>query len=202
MSNHLVLFCVCALVTLTASADTSPAKPAPPTPQGVDALFASDGRLKAPVDYREWIFLTSGLDMNYSTLAMGMDHSMFDNVFVDPTSYRAFLNTGKWPDGTRFVKEGRMASGKGSINKHGKFQAGEPMMLEVHMKDSKRFAGGWAFYVFESVRSAPAQPIPSSAACYSCHQKHAAVERTFVQFYPTLLGVATQKRTLNPDYRP
>jgi hypothetical protein len=44
--------------------------------------------------------------------------------------------------------------------------------------------------------------IPVSAECYSCHKQHAAVDTTFVQFYPTLLGIATLKGTLSPGYKP
>ena len=32
------------------------------------------------------------------------------------------------------------------------------------------------------------------------HQQHAAADTTFVQFYPTLLPVATKLGTLNPSY--
>ena len=183
------------LLTLAAFAANSPAEPAATTPRNSDAMFTTDGRLKAPADYREWIFLTSGLDMNYSD-GPGMDHSMFDNVFVDPAAYRAFLQTGTWPDGTLLIKENRGASEKGSINKHGKFQTPDTMGIEVHVKDSKRFSGNWAFFMFSSTRSEPAKQIPTSASCYSCHQQHGAVDTTFVQFYPTLLGVAAEKRTL------
>ena len=163
--------------------------------------FTPDGRLRAPAGYREWIFLTSGLDMSYRKTS-GMDHSMFDNVFVDPTAYRSFVSTGTWPEGTEFVKEGRSASEKGSINEGGKFQSGDTMGVEVHIKDSKRFADGWGFFFFDSVRSGPTQAIPAAAPCYSCHRQNGAVDSTFVQFYPTLLGIATQKRTLSPSYRP
>ena len=132
----------------------------------------------------------------------GMDHSMFDNVFVDPRAYRSFVQTGTWPEGTVIVKEGRAASEKGSINKSGKFQAGDTMDVEVHLKDSKRFAGGWGFFFFDSVRSQPTQAIPAGAPCYSCHGANGAVDTTFVQFYPTLLSIATQKHTLSRTYKP
>lgn len=165
------------------------------------APFTVDGRLKAPAGYREWIFLTSGLDMSYRKTS-GMDHSMFDNVFVDPLAYQSFVRTGTWPEGTELVKEGRSASEKGSINESGKFQSGDTMGVEVHIKDSKRFADGWGFFFFDSVHSGPTQAIPAAAPCYSCHRQHGAVDSTFVQFYPTLLSIATQKRTLSPGYRP
>ena len=42
--------------------------------------------------------------------------------------------------------------------------------------------------------------IPARAECYSCHEKHAAVDTTFVQFYPTLLEIAKKKGTLSPNY--
>ena len=163
--------------------------------------FTSDGQLKAPEGYREWIFLTSGLDMSYRKTS-GADHSMFDNVFVNPRAYQSFVRTGIWPEGTEFVKEGRAASEKGSINKSGKFQSGDTMGVEVHIKDSKRFADGWGFFFFDSVRSGPTQAIPAAAPCYTCHRQNGAVDSTFVQFYPTLLSIATQKHTLSSTYVP
>jgi hypothetical protein len=44
--------------------------------------------------------------------------------------------------------------------------------------------------------------IPHDAECYSCHLAHAAVDTTFVQFYPTLLPVAKAKGTLAQAYQP
>jgi hypothetical protein len=202
MTCRPTLVLACSLVSFVASADTSPPKPVTPAHRDTGTTFTSDGRLSPPADYREWIFLSSGLDMDYSDEAAGMDHSMFDNVFVDPASYRSFLQTGQWPEGTRFAKELRGAAEKGSINKHGKYQSGAPMALEVHIKDSGRFAGGWGFFVFGSVSDAPARQIPTTASCYSCHQQHGAVDTTFVQFYPTLLDIAAQKHTLSQGYRP
>ena len=159
-------------------------------------FYESDGRLRFPARYREWIYLSSGIDMSYSKEAAASTHSTFDNVFVEPTAYRAFMRTGTWPDGTLLVLELRAAAEKGSINQHGKFQSGEPLGVEVHVKDTKRFKGDWAFFSFQGVE--PAGMIPMTKACYSCHQEHAAVDTTFVQFYPTLLRVASQKQTLKP----
>jgi Cytochrome P460 len=162
-------------------------------------VYESDGRLKLPANYREWIFLSSGLDMSYSA-ASSADHSMFDNVFAEPTAYREFVRTGTWPDGTSLLLEARGATSKGSINQHGKFQNGDVMGVEIHVKDTKRFQGGWAFFSFDSPGAA--KRIPATADCYSCHQQHAAVDTTFVQFYPTLLSIATLKGTLSPGYKP
>ncbi len=160
--------------------------------------YTQDGRLKFPDGYREWVYLTSGLDMTYSKMDGMADHSMFDNVFAPPGAYREFMKTGTWPDGTLLVKEARAATEKGSINQGGKFQSGEPMDVEVHVKDTRRFAGGWAFFGF-GTGSAPAQQIPVAADCYSCHRNHGWVDTTFVQFYPTLLSVAKQHGTAKAE---
>jgi Cytochrome P460 len=162
--------------------------------------YTADGRLQLPGNYREWIFLSSGLDMSYLEQDEMAGHSMFDNVFAEPAAYREFVRTGSWPDGTSLLLEVRAAGGKGSINQHGKFQTGELMGLEMHVKDTKRFRGGWAFFSFHGAE--PARMIPLSADCYACHEQHAAVDTTFVQFYPTLLQVATLKGTLSPGYKP
>ena len=162
------------------------------------AAFTADGKLKYPEKYREWVYLSSGVDMSYSDRATG--RSTFDNVFAEPSAYREFLRTGMWPNGTQLALEVRAASGKGSIAKHGKFQTEEVVGMEVHVKDSRRFQGGWAFFSFRDTGTA--QMIPTTEDCYSCHQQHAAVDTTFVQFYPTLLQIATLKGTLSPAYQP
>ncbi len=160
--------------------------------------YTKDGDLIPPIaQYREWVYLTTGLDMSYNPKASG-DMSMFDNVFVNPEAYRVFQATGSWPDKTVMLLEGRQARSKGSINKSGHFQSGAVMGLEIHIKDESRFPGKWAF--FDVASETKATLIPPAAPCYSCHAEHAAVDTTFVQFYPTLLPVAQKKGTLSPGY--
>jgi len=159
--------------------------------------YTKDGDLAPPLQYREWVYLTSGLDMSYNPKASA-DMSMFDNVFVNPEAYRAFLATGTWPDKTVMVLESRGAETKGSINQAGHFQSGAVMGLEFHVKDESRFPGKWAF--FDIVNESKATLIPQGAPCYTCHAAHAAVDTTFVQFYPTLLPIAQQKGTLTANY--
>jgi len=162
---------------------------------------AADGKgeaqMKLPPNYREGVYVSSGFDMSYVPGLANMGHSMFDNVFVNPEAYKKFLETGTWPDKTVFVLEARMAQNKGSINKKGSYQ-GEVMAREVHMKDEARFPGKWAFFGFGDGDTGTL--IPTSADCYSCHSAHGAVDTTFVQFYPTLIGVAKQKGTLSAGY--
>jgi len=159
--------------------------------------YASDGQMKLPEHYREWVYLSTGFDMSYNAKGMEMDHHMFDNVFVNPEAYKVFVETGTWPDKTMFVLEVRKAEGKGSINQKGNYQGSEIMGREVHVKDT-RFPGGWAFFGFGEDKTA--KMIPTTAGCYSCHSEHAAVDTTFVQFYPTLLPIAKLKGTLAVGY--
>ena len=164
---------------------------------GPVAAYTSDGELRFPKQYREWVFLSSGFDMSYSPASQKDEHHMFDNVFVDPEAYQAFLQTGTWPDKTMLVLEVREAEDRASINKKGTFQSGV-MGLEVHIKDQARFPGKWAFFSFDE--GVVGKMIPASATCYSCHVDHAAVDTTFVQFYPTLLPIAQSKGTLSSAY--
>ncbi|HEU5350780.1 MAG TPA: cytochrome P460 family protein [Terracidiphilus sp.] len=160
--------------------------------------YAANGDMLAPAHYREWVYLTSGINMSYS--AKPADMPMFDNVFVNPQAWRGFLATGHWPDKTMLVLEIREARSKGSINRFGHFQGERLMGIEVHVKDEKRFPGKWAFFSFDSP-SSNGTLVPSGAPCYTCHAAHGAVDTTFVQFYPTLLPVARAKGTLSADFR-
>jgi hypothetical protein len=173
------------------------------TPGETGPQYVNKVNLMRPPDYREWIFVSSGLGMEYNPLPGTPGGNSFGNVFVNPSSYRAFMKTGTWPDRTIFVLEFRSSTSEGSINKAGRFQA-QLVGLEAEVKDS-RFPDGWAFFNF--MPNGPqgptvdiAQPLPVSAGCVECHTKNTAVERTFVQFYPTLLDVARKMGTVKPGF--
>jgi hypothetical protein len=70
--------------------------------------------------------------------------------------------------------------------------------IEAAVKDEARFPQKWAYFGFG--RSDKATALPATSACNTCHRQNAAVENTFVQFYPTLLEIAAQKGTLNPGF--
>jgi hypothetical protein len=145
----------------------------------------SGQNLIRPENYREWIFLSSGLGMDYNASVGGPER--FTNVFVPQWSYRQFLATGKWPDKSIFVVEDRGSQSKGSINKTGHFQT-DFAGMGVEVKDESRFPEKWAYFNFgPNTKTAGAN---AKAACWQCHEDHAAVEHTFVQFYPTLKDVA------------
>jgi hypothetical protein len=168
------------------------------TPQARPVIsYTADGKLQYPADYRTWVYLSSGLDMAY-TDAPGMNHHMFDNVFVNREAYDAYQKTGTWPDKTIFMLEARMAEPKASINKQGLTQTAV-MGREAHVKDTARFSSGWAFFPFTG--EGPSGPaFPQTSNCNQCHEQHGAVDTTFVQFYPTLISKAQEKKTFSAAY--
>jgi hypothetical protein len=154
--------------------------------------YTADGKLEFPKDYRKWVYLSTGFDMSYLENASRTTHTL-GNVFVNPSAYESFQKTGTWPDKTVLVLEVRNASKENALLKGGQYQVGVAH-TEVHLKDTARFEGGWGFFGFPN--QTPAQMIPRTATCYSCHAEHGVVDTTFVQFYPTLIPVAREKRTL------
>jgi hypothetical protein len=160
--------------------------------------FTADNQLILPKEYREWVFLSSGIGMTYGTPEAERQGN-FDNVFVYPAAYRQFVQTGHWPEGTIFIVEQRAASSKGVVNKGsvGRYQS-DLLGIGAEVKDRSRAPEGeWVYFSFRTdAQTAPA--LPKTAACYSCHSQNAAVENTFVQFYPTLLPIARAKGVLKP----
>ena len=176
--------------------------PIQPTTRPDGPVYRASGELQYPVDYPEWVFLGTGIDMSYSADAAMRDHSMFNNVFVNPSAYKAFRQTGHWPDGTVMVLESRGAGSAASINKRGKTETDELMGLEVHVRDAAHLKGGWGFFSFENPDNlaAPGKLIDKPASCYSCHEAHGAVDTTFTQFYPQAFHIAKAKGTLSPEF--
>jgi hypothetical protein len=174
-----------------------PLNAAPPAASDAPT-YTANGEMKLPPNYREWVYLTSGLDMTYNTSSAVSGRSTFDNVFVNPSSYRAFLTSGTWPDKTTFILEVRSAEAHSSIDKRGQSQGTIVNAIEAHVKDEAKIPGKWGFFEFgsDSVAKITARP----AGCYTCHEAHAALDTTFVQFYPTLIDLAKKKNTLSPAY--
>jgi Cytochrome P460 len=185
MKNFLlsVLVLTAAFALLAAAPDEKMPKP----------QYDEKGQLMRPVDYREWIFLSAGYGMNYSPEPGG--HEMFTNVFVQRWAYNQFLSSGKWPEQSMFVIDERDAASRSSINQKGHYQT-DLMGLAVEVKDSARNPEKWAYYGFDAAGKT-AGAMPKGNGCWSCHEAHAAVEHTFVQFYPTLKVVAKKFGTYN-----
>ena len=155
--------------------------------------FTADGKLVRPEGYRRWVYVSSGYGMSYSQSPDGAQS--FTNVFVAPAAYDYFVANGKWPDKTMFVLEIYGSTSRGSINKHGSYQT-DFAGLDVEVKDETRFADKWAYFNFDSTGRTASVTTPSKNDCWRCHDQNAAVEHSFVQFYPELLKIARAKGTI------
>ena len=164
-------------------------------PQSSAPQFTAEGKLVRPAGYRKWVFVSSGYGMSYSQSPSGTQ--MFTNVFVTPAAYDYFAVNGKWPDKTMFVLEVYGSTSRGSINKHGSYQT-ELSGLDVEVKDESRFADKWAYFNFSETAKTASADTPSKNECWKCHEQNAAVEHSFVQFYPELLKIAHAKGTIKP----
>ena len=161
--------------------------------------YASGNSLVRPDNYREWVFLSSSLGLNYPPPGAPAGPQRFDNVFVNPSSYRSFMQTGKWPDKTIWVLEFRNTGHESVPDRNGIFQT-DLQGIEANVKDS-RFPDGWGYFAF-GANDKSAAPLAGDTVkrCIDCHTAHTAVERTFVQFYPALLEVAKRMGTVKKDY--
>lgn len=191
----LLLGGVAAIVLATGLA-TAPASAA----DVVEASFNSDGSVNAPTGYRQWVFVGSPLTPHALNDGKA-PFPEFHNVYVEPSAFLHFEQTGEWAEGTQLVKELALiyqndndeqgasteVSGRG-------YQQGEFSGLELTVKDTKRFAdqpGGWAYFSFG--HNAPpyaktAQAFPAEA-CNACHEANAGTDFVFTQFYPVLRAV-------------
>lgn len=172
-----------ALISGTAQTQSSS-----PPPQ-----FTKEGKLVRPEGYRRWVYVSSGFGMSYNQSESGSPS--FTNVFVAPPAYDYFTANGKWPDKTMFVLEIYGSTSRGSINKHGSYQE-DFEGLDVEVKDEGRFADKWAYFNFNGMEKAASAVTPSKNDCWKCHDQNAAVEHSFVQFYPELLKIARAKGTI------
>ena len=131
--------------------------------------------------------------MSYSADPARAGMSMFDDVFAEPTAWAQFKRTDNGPDGTMLVLEARGAASHGSINLQGHDQA-DAMSAEIHVRDQTRFEGAWGFFSLDGAEVG--KLINEQASCYACHQKNAAMDTTFVQFYPMAKAIALSARIM------
>jgi hypothetical protein len=168
------------------SAVLAQSAPAQSASNGDQPQYSADKQLVRPENYREWIFLSSGLGMEYNPAAGERDN--FTNVFVPAWAYRQFLTSGKWPDKTMFALEVRSAGSRASINQAGHFQT-DVAGFSVEVKDAALSKDAYQYFIF-GTDAQTAKAMPAGNDCWACHSKNGGADNTFVQFYPTLKPIA------------
>lgn len=155
-----------------------------------ESFTIKNGELQRPTGYREWIQVGTPLtpnDMNDGKA----NFPEFHNVYIDPESWDHWKKTGKFREGTVFVKEMVSVGSKSAASGNGYFM-GEFIGLEVTIKSKAAFPnepGNWAYFSFSSpdhkTIKETAQAFPA-ATCNSCHEKSAKDDFVFTQYYPVL----------------
>lgn len=154
------------------------------------ASFDVQGNLLLPEGYRQWVFIGAPVtpnDMNGGKAAF----PEFHHVYIDPGSFKQYQETGKFRDGTVIVKELVSVGAKKGASGNGYFP-GEFTGLAVSVKNSVRFAnepGNWGYFGFDAGDGKSLMPtakVQPTEACSPCHQKNAAQDLIFTQYYPVL----------------
>jgi len=167
-------------------------QPAVAQAEGSAAVFTPDGKLKVPTGFRRWVFVGAPLTPN-GLNGGEAGFPEYHYVYIQAQNVDAYMNTGRFPEGTVIVKEltrvlnptfpdgsRQEPSGRGFFN-------GEFNGIDATVKDSKRFAktNGWGFFTFGH------HPEPYAAAaagrpvteCAGCHMQYVAkTDMTWVQF--------------------
>lgn len=179
-----------AVLLLGVSTATAQPSGATSTPDSEKPKYTSDGKLIAPSAdvYREWIFVGTPVtpnDMNDGEASF----PEFHNVYINPTAWKEWKKSGKFPEGTYMVKELTSVGTKKATSGNGYFQ-GEFTGLEASIKDTKRYpaeAKGWGYYSFGHSYPLAKETAPGAfTKCAECHVKNAAEDMVFVQYYPPL----------------
>lgn len=154
------------------------------------AKFLKNTEVVLPTDYRQWVHV--GTFMQESGINV-FDKSevvvpIIGNTYIEPSAYKVYEKTGKWPDGTQIVKEFSQILDNGNCNKISHVcdtKLGQGIFQEKYtgfgymVKDKKLFpneAGNWAFFTTGNVqppyaRTAMKKP---NGECLACHIKHAS----------------------------
>jgi hypothetical protein len=174
----------------------APAAAAPPADQKESVEFTADGKLKRPVGYRKWMYISEVVtpnDLNGGEATFPEFHA----VYIDPESFAHFEKTGKFPDVTVLIKELSSVGSKKASSGNGYFQ-GDFTGLEAEIKDSKRFKdepGNWGYFSFGHKYPLKAEASKNPAfACNQCHQDNAKTDWTFSQYYPVLRAAAPHSK--------
>jgi hypothetical protein len=165
---------------------------AEPTPGKPAATFEGKDTMLRPAGYREWVFVGSSLGLRYGEGEAGSGALEYKNVYIDPAAYRAYRDTGAFPQGTVLVLETAAGEEKKEPGLRGSFQR-EFTGLSAAVKDRDRFPDGWAYFSFGGPADARDKARPAKrSACYDCHRQKADADNVFTQFYP-VLRAATKK---------
>jgi hypothetical protein len=159
------------------------------------AQFVDDTTVKLPEGYRGWVHIGTFLKEPGSKSILDgstIEGASFAQTYVEPSALATYKESGKWPDGTQFVKEFAVSSlDDGSCDKETGLCSTEHgvgifenyyLGIAYMVKDAERFpdaAGNWGYFGFGPAKEkGGAYPetaeLRSVENCAGCHISHVA----------------------------
>ena len=167
-------------------------------PPKVQLVFNEEGQAALPKGYRSWVHTNTSWETITTTILDGTVTKTpeMHSVYVEPNTYRTFMRTGQWPEGSLMVKEFSTTNtdpdectgppaftctfGTSSV-----IFAQERTGIGVMLKDSRRFPnepGGWVYFSFG--HQAPPyeafSPVRGREQCAQCHIDNVGPEHDYV----------------------
>jgi hypothetical protein len=171
-----------------AIAQAPSAAPATRPPSGVMPAYDTNGALRLPDGYRQWVLAGTSMGLSYSDGPGGME--MFGETFIEPSAYKHFVDTGTFREGTMLALIVHGIGENALPARRGRFAA-DVHGVEMAVKDSAHRPEGWAYYAFGGMNGGirPTAQANPKENCYNCHKEHAKRDNVFLQYY-TLLSEA------------
>ncbi len=164
-----------------AGAGALDAAPGDAAPAVVLPAYDEAGNLLRAEGWEQWVFLGSAVNLSYTEEPYAAD--VMSAVYMEPTAFAHFRDTGEFREGTMTVLTAYLGE-TGSPPARSGFYPGRLVAFEMSVKDRTRHAEGWGYYGFaEGSDTGDAHP---AADCFDCHDAHAETDHVFTQFYPML----------------
>jgi hypothetical protein len=104
-----------------------------------------------PDGFERWVLAGASLGLGYGDAPeASAGPGRFHNVYLEPGAYAAFKRTGAFPQGTMLAMAVYDPEERVPPQRQG-YVEGAWTGLEVAVKDSSRFEGGWAYFAFALV---------------------------------------------------
>lgn len=154
-------------------------------PEGVrQPEYDAQGRLVRPEDAMDWVFMGSGINLNYVETGTAPPSDMMSVTLMEPSAHRYFMEHGTFASGTMTALMFYPLASGAPPSVDGQY-AGDLLGFEMSVKDPAKHGDAlWGYYDFPAGAQA-ADAFPE-ATCQTCHAEHAETDLVFTQFYPRM----------------
>jgi len=182
-----VLACLVLLASVTATA-------APTVSTTYQTLVSTDGTISLPQDFqRTWTFLGTWSVANSAEGSIpGVGAKALHNVYVQPDAISAYRDSGKFPDGTVFIKEllrtTTVPMTTGTVSWGSKIDGWFVMVKDDRQRfpENPLWGDGWGWVLFNANTRAETKDYTSE--CRGCHIPAQKNDWIYVEGYPLFQG--------------